>query len=151
VGVVVVSRVSTRSAGKKVAEVGKLRHDVAMSDAAERSTVSLHEVKVFLALRGKPGQWLTNDEIGKESGVKIRTARQYTLRFVNRGLLERARLTQMFRRLPAVRAAAASQMSAVPPIPRPATNFALTVRVWSSVEPPPLPLLGQGSSQSTTS
>jgi predicted transcriptional regulator len=61
-----------------------------MTDAAERRTVSLHEVKVFLALRDKPGHWLTNDEIAKESGVKIRTARQYTLRLVKQGLLERA-------------------------------------------------------------
>jgi hypothetical protein len=73
-----------------LAKAGKLRHDVAMSNAAERSTVSLHEVKVWLAVRDKSGQWRTNDEIAKEAGVKVRTARQYTLRLVKRGLLERA-------------------------------------------------------------
>ena len=40
--------------------------------------------------RTQPGHWLTNDEIAKESGVKVRTARQYTLRLVKQGLLERA-------------------------------------------------------------
>jgi predicted transcriptional regulator of viral defense system len=64
---------------------------------AERRTVSLHEVKVWLALRGKPGQWLTNDEIAKESGVRVRTARQYTLRLVKQGLLERAETFPAYR------------------------------------------------------
>jgi predicted ArsR family transcriptional regulator len=68
-----------------------------MSNVAERSTVSLHEVKVWLVLRGKPSQWLTNDEIAKESGVKVRTARQYTLRLVKRGLLERAETFPAYR------------------------------------------------------
>jgi hypothetical protein len=51
-----------------------------MSDSAEKSKVSLHEVKVWLTLRGKPDQWLANDDIAKESEVKVRTARQYTAR-----------------------------------------------------------------------
>jgi hypothetical protein len=72
-----------------VTKAGELGHDVAMSNA-ERGTVSLHEVKVWLALRGKPGQWRTNDEIAKEAGVKVRTARQYTFRLAKLGLLERA-------------------------------------------------------------
>jgi predicted transcriptional regulator of viral defense system len=70
-----------------LAKPGKLRHDVAMSNNGK---VSLHEAKVFLALRGKPDQWLTNDEIAKDSEVSTRTARQYTARFVKHGLLERA-------------------------------------------------------------
>jgi predicted transcriptional regulator of viral defense system len=64
---------------------------------AEKSTVSLHEVKVWRALRGKPGQWLTNEEIAKDSEVKVRTARQYTARFVKRGLLERAETFPAYR------------------------------------------------------
>jgi hypothetical protein len=68
-----------------------------MAGAAARGTVSLHEVKVWLALRGKPGQWLTNDEIAKEAGVKVRTARQYTFRFLKLGLLERAETFPAYR------------------------------------------------------
>jgi predicted DNA-binding transcriptional regulator len=69
-----------------VTKADELRHDVAMSDTGKKSQ---HEVKVWLALRDKPDQWLTNSDIARESGVKVRTARQYTLRLFKQGVLER--------------------------------------------------------------
>ena len=68
-----------------------------MSNATEKNRPSLHEVKVGRALLGKPGQWLTNDEIGREAGVKVRTARQYTLRLFKQRLLERAETFPAYR------------------------------------------------------
>jgi len=79
-----------------MAEVDKLRHDMTMSDltaqsnTAKKGKVAFHEAKVFVTLRGKPGQWLTNDDIARDAGVKPRTARQYTARCFKHGLLERA-------------------------------------------------------------
>jgi hypothetical protein len=78
---------------RRWASCGMMRQ---ISDS-RKNTVSLHEVKVWLALRGKPGQWLTNDEIAKEAGVKARTARQYTFRFVKQGLLENAETFPAYR------------------------------------------------------
>jgi DNA-binding IclR family transcriptional regulator len=66
-----------------------------MGNAAERR--SLHEAKVWLALRGRHGHWVTNDEIAKESGVKVRTVRQYTLQLVKQGVLERAETFPAYR------------------------------------------------------
>jgi hypothetical protein len=68
-----------------------------VSDAAVSHTVSLHEVKVWVVLRDRPGQWFTNEEIAKEAGVNVRTARRYTLRFVKFGLLERAETFPAYR------------------------------------------------------
>lgn len=61
-----------------------------MNNAAERNEVSLHEVRVFLALKGKPEEWLTNLEISKASGVNQRTTRLHTIRLVQLGMLEKA-------------------------------------------------------------
>jgi hypothetical protein len=74
-----------------------MRHDVAMSATAKPSTFSRQEVHVFITLQSKQDQWLTNDDIAKESGVKVRTARQYTFRYVKRGLLERAETFPAYR------------------------------------------------------
>lgn len=61
-----------------------------MNNTAERNEVSLHEVRVFLALKGKPEEWLTNKEISAASGVNERTTRLHTLRLVRLGMLEQA-------------------------------------------------------------
>lgn len=61
-----------------------------MDNRAERNEVSWHEVKVVLALRGKPDQWLTNKEISEVSGVNGRTTRMHTVRLVKLGMLEQA-------------------------------------------------------------
>lgn len=63
-----------------------------MNNSAERSEVSLHEVKVFLALRSKPDEWLTSQEISESSGVNYRTTRMHTLRLVKLGMFEVVRL-----------------------------------------------------------
>lgn len=55
----------------------------------ERNEVSLHQLKVFLAVR-KAGKWLTNREISVLADVAERTARQHSLFLVNLGILDQA-------------------------------------------------------------
>jgi DNA-binding IclR family transcriptional regulator len=61
-----------------------------MNNTTERNEVSLHEVKIYLALRSKPDTWLTNREISESAGVVERTTRMHTLRLVKLGMLEQA-------------------------------------------------------------
>ena len=61
-----------------------------MNNRSERNEVSLHEIKVFIALRKQPDEWLTNKEISESSGVAPRTTRVHTLRLVKLGMLEQA-------------------------------------------------------------
>ena len=61
-----------------------------MNNATERNEVSLHEVKVYAALRDKPDEWLTNKEISQRSGVAERTTRMHTLRLVKLGVIDQA-------------------------------------------------------------
>lgn len=61
-----------------------------MNNPIERNEVSIHEVRVFLALHSRPDEWLTNKEIADAAKVAGRTARMHTLRFVRLGLLEQA-------------------------------------------------------------
>lgn len=63
-----------------------------MVNEAERSGVSLHEAKVYLALKGKPGMWMTNKDVSAASGVAERTARMHTLRLVKLGVIEVAQV-----------------------------------------------------------
>lgn len=61
-----------------------------MDNKSERNEISLHEVKVFSALKQRPNEWLTNKGISDVSGVKERTVRLHTLRLVKLGMLEQA-------------------------------------------------------------
>lgn len=56
----------------------------------ERNEISIHEVKVYLAL--KNGQrWMSNQDIAKElSSIAARTVRAHTLKLVNLGILDQA-------------------------------------------------------------
>ncbi len=57
----------------------------------ERNEVSLHEVRVYLALKGQPQRWLTNREItALLPGVAPRTVRAHTLKLVQLGLIDQA-------------------------------------------------------------
>jgi hypothetical protein len=63
-----------------------------MHNTAERGEVSLHEVRVVLALKGTPDTWLTNREISAAASVAERTARQHTLRLVKLGLIDQVQV-----------------------------------------------------------
>jgi hypothetical protein len=56
----------------------------------ERSEISLHEVKVFRAMKAEPNRWFTNKELAVACGFSERTVRAHTLRFVKLGLLDQA-------------------------------------------------------------
>jgi predicted transcriptional regulator len=56
----------------------------------EGNEVSLHEVKVYLALRSNPGQWITNADIERAASVPRRTVRWHTRRLVNLGIVDQA-------------------------------------------------------------
>lgn len=55
----------------------------------ERNEISLHETRVYLALRASGG-WMTNSEVAAAAGVAGRTARAHTLRLVGLGVLDLA-------------------------------------------------------------
>ena len=56
----------------------------------ERSEISLHEVKLFRALKAKPDKWFTNEELSAECKFSGRTVRAHTSRFVKLGILDQA-------------------------------------------------------------
>jgi DNA-binding transcriptional ArsR family regulator len=57
----------------------------------ERNEISIHELKVYAALRQRPGSWLTNGEItALVSGVSPRTVRAHTLRLVKANVIDQA-------------------------------------------------------------
>ena len=66
-----------------------------MNNTAERNEISLHEVRVFLALKGNPEEWLTNKEISAASGVNESTTRLHTLRLVRLGMLSRLKFFRL--------------------------------------------------------
>lgn len=55
----------------------------------ERNEISIHEVRVYLALKAA-GDWMTHADIANASGVNPRTVRAHTLRLVGLGLLDKA-------------------------------------------------------------
>jgi len=63
-----------------------------MDSTVDRSEVSLHEVRVALALREWPDVWLTNREISAAARVAERTARMHTLRLVKLGVIDQAKV-----------------------------------------------------------
>jgi DNA-binding transcriptional ArsR family regulator len=58
----------------------------------EKSEVSIHELKVYLALRKDENQWLTNAEIARliEGSISQRTVRAHTAKLVRAGLVDQA-------------------------------------------------------------
>jgi hypothetical protein len=57
----------------------------------ERSEISLHELKVYLALKNNSDKWLSNEDIaGMVTGVSPRTIRQHTRRLVKLGVIDQA-------------------------------------------------------------
>lgn len=57
---------------------------------AEHNAISIHEVRIFLALTASGG-WLTNHEIAAAvSDVAPRTVRAHTLKLVQAGLVDQA-------------------------------------------------------------
>lgn len=63
-----------------------------MNFQTERSEISLHEVKAYLALKSPGTSWLTAREIAKHAGIAERTARAHALKFVRLGLADQAEL-----------------------------------------------------------
>jgi predicted ArsR family transcriptional regulator len=63
-----------------------------MNNSAERTEVSLHEVKIYLVLKHRPDEWLTGEEISEKSGVNPRTCRMHTVRLMKLGVIEQVRL-----------------------------------------------------------
>jgi len=58
----------------------------------EKSEVSIHELKVYLVLRGDESKWLTNSEIAQqiEGAISARTVRAHTAKLVKAGLVDQA-------------------------------------------------------------
>ncbi len=57
----------------------------------ERNEISLHEVKIYNALRANKERWLTNSEVaGIVKDVALRTVRAHTLKLVKLGLIDQA-------------------------------------------------------------
>ena len=54
----------------------------------EHNEVSIHEVRIFVALRDSANRWLTNKEIAGNAKVAYRTTAQHTQRLVKLGLLD---------------------------------------------------------------
>jgi len=56
----------------------------------ERNEISIHELSVWLALK-RAGKWITNDELfAMVDGVRPRTVRTHTKKFVELGLVDLA-------------------------------------------------------------
>lgn len=55
----------------------------------ERNEVSIHEVRVYVALKAAGG-WMTNAEIAEAAEVAPRTARAHSLKLVRLGVLDLA-------------------------------------------------------------
>jgi len=56
----------------------------------EKNEISLHEVKLFLALQKNVAQWMTSKELAKASGVAERTARAHCYKLAKLGLVDTA-------------------------------------------------------------
>jgi DNA-binding transcriptional ArsR family regulator len=56
----------------------------------EKSEISLHEIRVFKAVKDA-GRWITNHEIASAAGkISERTVRAHTLKLVKLGLIDQA-------------------------------------------------------------
>lgn len=53
----------------------------------ERNEVSLHEVKLFVALKAKP-EWRTSKDLAAEAGIADRTSRAHLVKMVKLGLVD---------------------------------------------------------------
>ena len=56
----------------------------------ETNEVSLHQVKVYLAVKAAGASWLTANDIATAAGVAPRTARAHALKLVNLGIFDQA-------------------------------------------------------------
>lgn len=54
----------------------------------EKNEVSIHEAKLFIALRQSGKQWMTSKDVAKASGVAERTARSHLLKLSQMGIAE---------------------------------------------------------------
>ena len=54
----------------------------------EKNEVSIHEAKLFLALRKAGQKWITSKEVAKASGIRERTARAHLLKLATLGIIE---------------------------------------------------------------
>lgn len=54
----------------------------------ETKEISLHQIKVYLAVKAAGKNWMTAKDISDHSGVAQRTARSHALKFVNLGLFD---------------------------------------------------------------
>lgn len=61
-----------------------------MPPRLERNEVSIHEVRLYLALRRAGPTWRTSRELAAEARVADRTARLHLLRFVHLGVADQA-------------------------------------------------------------
>jgi predicted ArsR family transcriptional regulator len=56
----------------------------------ETNEVSLHQVKVYLAVKASGKAWITAKEIAERADVAQRTARAHALKLVNLGIFDQA-------------------------------------------------------------
>lgn len=56
----------------------------------ETNEVSLHQIKVYMAVKDAGENWLTSAEICAKAGVAPRTARAHALKLVNLGIFDQA-------------------------------------------------------------
>jgi DNA-binding transcriptional ArsR family regulator len=60
--------------------------------------MSLHEIKVYLALKNAAGRWITTSDLTDSiTGVAWRTVRLHTRKLVRLGILEQAELSPAYR------------------------------------------------------
>ena len=56
----------------------------------ETNEVSLHQVKVYMAVKASGNSWITSNVIAERAGVSPRTARSHALKLVNLGIFDQA-------------------------------------------------------------
>ena len=54
----------------------------------EKNEISVHEVRIFIAVRGLMPKWATSSEIATLANVARRTSRQHLLKLTHLGLVE---------------------------------------------------------------
>lgn len=60
-----------------------------MVSSHERSEVSAHEVRAFLAIRNHPG-WMTHEDLALAAKISKRTARAYSKKWLKLGMIDLA-------------------------------------------------------------
>jgi len=56
----------------------------------ETNEVSLHQIKVYLAVKASGNDWITAKDIAERASVAPRTARAHALKLVNLGIFDKA-------------------------------------------------------------